>query len=340
MLNLDTPAGTPSPSPFDNGANRQSAMFQFPGRPLPLARRLAVHNRVLGSIRQFMTERRFNEVPVPAVSAATGSWEATSRFYLDSMIARNFPAVWCESDAVPQPGEPLDKRLAGFKRIEAEQVGLNLEQLCDLMEDLFRQVAAGLGADLLGGRQTTRLDRTATLEHGRLTYREALRILNNRGWSLEFGEALPAEAQASLCRFCNNMPVMVTNLPAALRFFTTRIDENDPLTSLSVDYILPYAGTCFDGAVRETDPSRMKARIDEHPRPNSSFDSYLNLFAARPLDRAGFGLGAAQLLQHLMGVQNIQDAVIHPLVTSGLMATKSAEESSSPAQSQARTGEV
>jgi aspartyl/asparaginyl-tRNA synthetase len=317
--------GEPETSALQTGATDaprfQSAMFQFPGRPLPLARRLAVHNRVAGRIRAFMSERRFNEVPVPAVSAATGSWEATSRFYLDSMIARGFPAVWCESDTLPQAGESLDQRLAGFKRVEAEMADLNLDRLCQLMEDLLRSVAADLSADLLGGRQVTRLDRMITLEHSRMTYRRALEVLNQRGWSLEFGQILPAEAQASLVRYCGNLPVMMTNLPAATRFFTTRIDEKDTETTLSVDYILPYGGRAFDGAVRETDPERMQARIDAHPRPNSHFDSYLGLFKARSLPRAGFGLGLAQLLQHLMGLEHIEDAVIHPLVTSGLMAT-------------------
>lgn len=294
----------------------KSALFQFPGRPLPLARRLAVHNRVAGRIRSFMTERRFNEIPVPAISAATGSWEATARFYLDSMIARGFPAVWCETDTLPQPGEPLDLRLAGFKRVEAEMRDLDLDQLCRLQEDLLRSVAADLSADLLGGRQVTRLDRMITLEHPRLRYREALEILNTRGWSLSFGEELPREAEASLCRYCGNLPVMVTNLPASCRFFTTRLDDRDTETTLSVDYVLPYGGQTFDGAVRETDPERMRSRIDQDPRPNALFRSYLELFAGKPLPRAGFGIGLAPLLQHLMGLEHIEDAVIHPLVTS------------------------
>jgi len=314
----------------------QSAMFQFPGRPLALARRLAVHNRVTGRIRAFMTERRINEVPVPAVSAATGSWEATARFYLDSMIARGFPAVWCESDTLPQPGEPLDVRLTGFKRVEVEVGEMDLDRLCSLQEDLLRSVAADLSADLLGGRQVTRLDRMITLEHPRLTYREALGILNRRGWSLAFGDELENAAEASLCRFCGNLPVLVTNLPATRRFFTTRVDGNDPETTLSVDYILPYGGKTFDGAVRETDPDRMRRRIAEGPRPKASCDSYLELFAARPLPRAGFGLGLAQLLQHLMGLQHITDAVIHPLVTSGLLPAGAGDA----AAARTRTGEA
>ncbi len=315
-------ASTAGHTPDGHPAPVQSAMFQFPGRPLPLARRLAVHNRVTNRIRAFMTERRFNEIPVPAISAATGTWEATARYYLDSMVSRGFPAVWCESDTVPQPGESLDRRLTGFKRVEAEMRDLNLDQLCELQEELLRTVAADLSADLLGGRQVTRLDRMITLEHGRLTYRAALEILNQRGFSLEFGQLLDSEAEASLSRYCGGLPVMVTHLPASQRFFTTRIDSHDPETTLSVNYILPYGGCCFDGAVRESDPEAMRQRIKETPQPSTTVETYLTLFQAKPLNRAGFGLGLAQLLQYLMGLEKIGDAVIHPLVTSGLLAAE------------------
>jgi len=103
----ETPADQPIPT-------LHSARFQFPGRPLPLARRLAVHNRVVKHIRDFMEKRLFNEIPVPALDAATRTWEATGRHYLDSMIAKGFPAVWCESECLPQEFESMNMRLAGF----------------------------------------------------------------------------------------------------------------------------------------------------------------------------------------------------------------------------------
>ena len=123
------------------------------------------------------------------------------------------------------------------------------------------------------------------------------------------------------CRFENPHDGAIGIVQVPLIAGWDMLDEfHPPETTLSVDYILPYGGQAFDGAVRETDPERMQQRIDHDPRPNSSFDSYLKLFAAKPLHRAGFGVGLAQLLQHLMGLEHIEDAVIHPLVVSGLMA--------------------
>lgn len=287
----------------------QSARFQFPGRPLPLARRLAVHNRVVRHIRKFMDEHLFNEIPTPAINAPTRTWEATGRYYLDSMIAKGFPAVWCESECLPQEFESMNLRLSGFKRMEMEMVNTDLDGLCDLMEKLLKSVAADLSADLLGGHQVTRLNHMITTPHPRITYHQALEILNGRGWDLKFGQDLNGKAESSLCRYFGNMPVLITHFPAELRFFTTSINTDDPTITDSVDYILPYCGEAMDGAVRETNTEIMREALGNQ----DGFEAYLTLFAKRQFQRAGFGLGLTPLLQFLMGVENISDAVIHPL---------------------------
>lgn len=291
----------------------QSARYQFPGRPLSLARRLAVHNQVVRSIRRFMTDNLYNEIPVPALNAASRTWQATGRSYLDSMITKGFPAVWCESECLPQEYESMNMRLASFKRVEAEKVELELDELCDSMENLLKHIASNLSVDLLGGRQVTRLHQMLRTKHPRITYRGALDILNNRGWDLQFGQDLTWKAESSLCRYYGNMPVLVTHFPAELRFFTSRVNADDPTVTDTVDYILPYCGEAMDGAVRQTDPAAMREALGDVGVGTETFESYLQLFEGREIRRAGFGLGLTPVLQYLMGVEKITDAVIHPL---------------------------
>ncbi|PID79212.1 hypothetical protein CSB20_11205 [bacterium DOLZORAL124_64_63] len=291
----------------------QSARFQFPGRPLPLARRLAVHNRVVHTIRHFMEENLFNEVPVPALNAASRTWQATGRSYLDRMIVKGFPAVWCESECLPPEYESMNLRLASFKRVEAEKQDLELAELCDFMENLLKTIARNLSADMLGGRQVTRLHQMINAKHPRITYRQALEILNQRGWDLQFGQDLSWKACSSLCRYYGNTPVLITHFPAELRFFTSRLNAQDPSVTDTVDYILPYCGEAMDGAVRETDPALMRQSLGDLGISTSPFEAYLGLFYGRTVRRAGFGLGVTPVLQYLMGLERINDAVIHPL---------------------------
>ena len=114
--------------------------------------------------------------------------------------------------------------------------------------------------------------------------RQALEIVGSRGWSIPFGQELHPEAEATLTRFCGNLPFMVTHLPVDQ---TLTVDQADPASdeaSMNVAYILPYSGITMEGSVRPGDPNR-----------------------------AGFSLGLGHLLQYLMGLGSVMDTLIDPM---------------------------
>ncbi|MBE0566365.1 MAG: hypothetical protein IH621_10430 [Krumholzibacteria bacterium] len=345
----------------------RSALFTAPGRPRPVARRLAIHNRVVRRIRRFLEDEGFNEVPVGALAPVGDACEAMDASFavdhhgnlafarqsgqqvLDRMLARGFPAVWCEGESLRREWKVDERHLSGFKLIEAERRDLDLDGLCALQERLLKAVALDLGADLLGGRHVTRLDRMLRPEHPRVTYREALAILNRRGFAMPFGEDLHRDAEAALCRWFGDVPFFITHLPAALKPFNARRDPADPAQSLSVEYVTPFAGETMDGAVREPDAAVMRAQLEEsdhlrrlleraaafaaaqaavargkdRPDPDAlarrnraavrrAYADYLQECGRAPFDRGGFGLGVARLLQYLQGLDSIKDAVVNP----------------------------
>jgi aspartyl/asparaginyl-tRNA synthetase len=255
-----------------------AAMFQAPGRPLPLARRLAVHNQVVRGLRDYFFSEQFHEVPVTALA------DHLARVQLEGMIARGFNAVWCESEIMPQAGKLEPKHLRGFKLIEVSQQDLNLDGLCDLAESMLKAVASELNANLLGGMTVTRLDRMANSRHQRLTYRQALEILAAKGWEIEFGDVVPEPAKATLTRHCGNQPFFLTHLPVGLKMPGAAATTGQPDVCESCHYILPYAGLTFDGSVRAGERAP-----------------------------AGFSLDLGRLLQYLMGLANIVDTLIDPM---------------------------
>lgn len=265
-------AAAATAGPSGQSPVRQSAMFDAPGRPRPLARRLAIHNFVVRSIRGFFQDRSFHEIPVTAMA------DHPARIQLDGMLLSGFPNVWCESEILPTGGRREPRHLRGFKLMEAVGRDLSLDDLTDLQEDLLKAVAFNLGADLLGGRDVTRLDRMLHVSHPRITYRQALEIVGSRGWSIPFGQELHPEAEATLTRFCGNLPFMVTHLPA------DQADPGDEEVAMNVAYILPYSGITMEGSVRPGDPPR-----------------------------AGFSLGLGHLLQYLMGLGSVMDTLIDPM---------------------------
>jgi hypothetical protein len=118
---------------------------------------------------------------------------------------------------------------------------LSLPWLCDFVEAGLKRAARRFPADLIGGANVTRLDRTITHGHPRLPYRRALRIVASRGWRLPLGEELPAAAQGSLVRFCGLLPVQVMYLPGQPG------PASLPPNRQGLSYILPWAGEALRG---------------------------------------------------------------------------------------------
>ncbi len=255
-----------------------SAMFHAPGRPLPLARRLAVHNRVVRGIRDFFLTAEYHEVPVTALA------DHLARVQLEGMVARGFTAVWCESEIMPKGGKLEPKHLRGFKLVEASAQDLDLNGLCDLAEKVLKTVAADMSANLLGGVHISRLDRMINARHQRLTYREAVEVLAAKGWDVAFGDELPEQSKATLTRHCGNLPYILTHLPVGLKMPGAALTIGEPEVCESFHYVLPYAGLTFDGSVR-----------DAKNAP------------------AGFSLDLGRLLQYLMGLEDITDTLIDPM---------------------------
>jgi len=105
-------------SPVPGPAFPTAAMFEAPGRPRPLARRLAIHNRVVRRLREFFETDGFHEVPVTALA------DHPARVQLDGMLSLGFGAVWCESEIMPPGGRLEPRHLRGFRAAADREVGL------------------------------------------------------------------------------------------------------------------------------------------------------------------------------------------------------------------------
>ena len=132
-----------------------------------------------------------------------------------------------------QPGQGPDEHLL-------QGCDASLNRLCDLAESVLKRLALCLSADLIGGANVTRLDRSIALPHPRLPYRRTVRIVSGRGWRLSLGDRLPAAAQASLVRFCGLLPVQMLYLPGQPRPACVPPDRQ------GMHYLLPWGGLAIE----------------------------------------------------------------------------------------------
>lgn len=275
----------------------------------------------------------------------------TGQLYLEEVVARGLDAVYCEGESLRKEWKVDDRHLTEFKLIEIEKRGMTLDELCDFEEKLLKDVASSLTPEDIGERNVERIGRMLGSDHPRISYREAIAVLRGLGFDRRFGDDLGRAEEAALIDHLGGLPVHVTHFPESLKFFNMKVYRSDPEVVECVDYILPFSGETFGGSLREpdveilrrrlytgtmyghlmnraaefarfrslTDPESVEAACGEELASRyqatieGAFESYLTLFAKRPTERAGFGLGVARLLQYFTGLPSIKDVVVFPM---------------------------
>jgi asparaginyl-tRNA synthetase len=273
----------------------------------------------------------------------------TGQLYLEEIVARGFDAVYCEGESLRKEWKLDERHLTEFKLIEIERRGMTLEGLCDFQERLLKDAASVVTLRDAGDANAEHVERMLRVPHPRITYREAIDVLVRRGFALAFGHDLGRAEEAALIEYAGGLPIHVTHFPEGLKFFNMKLDRSDPAVVECVDYILPLSGETFGGSLREPDVDILRQRLhvgtmyahlmnraEEFARARAltetenwsagrdwadvyrtgieeAFESYLSLFADEWTERAGFGLGVARLLQYVMGLPSIKDAVVFPM---------------------------
>ena len=113
----------------------------------------------------------------------------------------------------------------------------------------------------------------------KITYDQALELLNNNGGNYKFGNDLGIREERQILQHFNNLPVFVTRFPAKLKFFNLKRTP-DGLRTYSADLLLPKLGETVGGGLREEDRDVLKQQYLE-----SRVAAFLREKGLDPLDR-------------------------------------------------------
>ena len=204
--------------------------------------------------------------------------------------------------------------------VEPEVAFCDLHGLADLAEDflktIFRRVLDDCPDDMDFFNQ--RIDKTVleTLDHiiqapfERITYTEAIKILEDSGRSFEFpvswGTDLQSEHERYIAEEHIGRPVVVTDYPKGIKAFYMYLNEDDE-TVAAMDVLVPKVGEIIGGSQREHRHDVLVQRLEEHGLPVEPYWWYLDLRRHGTVPHAGFGLGFERVVQFMTGMENIRD---------------------------------
>lgn len=160
-----------------------------------------------------------------------------------------------------------------------------------------------------------RLNFVLNNEFQRLTYTEAIEILEKSGQKFEFpvfwGADLQSEHERYLVEKHFKKPVILTNYPKDIKAFYMKLNE-DGKTVRAMDVLFPKIGEIIGGSQREENYDKLSARIEEMKLPMKDLWWYLDTRKFGSAPHAGFGLGFERLMLFITGMTNIRDVIPFP----------------------------
>lgn len=152
-------------------------------------------------------------------------------------------------------------------------------------------------------------------DFARLTYTEAIEILQNCGKTFEFpvrwGIDLQSEHERYLAEEHCKKPVFLTNYPEAIKAFYMRANE-DGKTVAAMDLLVPKIGELIGGAQREERHELLEKKIIAFGLNPDDYWWYIQLRKYGTVPHAGFGVGFERLILFTTGMENIRDVIPFP----------------------------
>lgn len=219
------------------------------------------------------------------------------------------------------------RHAAEFWMLEPEIAFADLEQNMALAEDMMkyfiRTALERLPEEMAFFNQYVdnglleRLQHIAAADFGRVTYTEAIEILQGADvefvYPVEWGIDLQTEHERYLTEQHFKKPVFVTDYPQDIKAFYMRLND-DGKTVAAMDLLVPGIGEIIGGSQREERLEILERRMEELQLNPADYWWYLDLRKYGGTRHAGFGLGFERLVMYLSGMSNIRDVIAFPRV--------------------------
>jgi asparaginyl-tRNA synthetase len=217
------------------------------------------------------------------------------------------------------------RHAAEFWMIEPEAAFFELRDNIELAENLTRAVAwhllehcqedLSLFNTFVDTELMERVKLLAMGEYHRVSYREAVGILNKSGkifdYPVSFGTDLQTEHERFLAEEHFKGPVTVYDYPKDIKAFYMRAND-DGETVAAMDLLVPRIGELVGGSQREERLDKLEKRINELGQKPENYWWYLDLRRYGSVPHSGFGMGFERLVMLLTGINNIRDVIAFP----------------------------
>jgi asparaginyl-tRNA synthetase len=292
---------------------------------------LRVRSEVEQGIRDFFYEREFTLIDSPILTPAACEGTSTlfetdyfgdkaylsqsGQLYLEPAAAA-LGKVYCFGPTFRAEKSKTRRHLMEFWMVEPEVAFLEFEGLCSLAEEFVGYLVARIldrSREQLKilERDTSKLEKVVP-PFPRITYTEAVKILNEQGNEIKWGDDFGADEETILASQFDR-PVLVTKFPASFKAFYMQPDPENPEVVLGLDLLAPEGyGEIIGGSQRIHDHDLLLSRIQQHNLPVEAFQWYLDVRKYGAFPHSGFGMGLERFVAWMTGLTHLRETIPYP----------------------------
>jgi len=289
---------------------------------------LKIRGKVIEAARDWFKENGFFEIHCPNFITAAVEGGATlfeveyfgkkayltqsSQLYLEAAIF-GFEKVYTIQPSFRAEKSRTRKHLTEFWHIEAEVAFATHDDIMNIEEELLSYITERVIDECK--KELEILKRTdfekPKRPFGKITYSDAIKILQDKGINIKFGDDLGAESEKIIADIIDR-PTFIMYFPKSTRAFYHMPHPQDENLTLSSDLYVPGQGEITTGGQRIHDLNLLLKRIKEYNLNPEDYKWYIDLRKYGSVPHAGFGLGVERTVKWITGISHIRDAIPFP----------------------------
>ena len=292
---------------------------------------LKIRAEVEKACRDFLDENGFTLTDSPILTPSSVEGVATlfevpyfgdkafltqsGQLYVEATIAA-FGKVYCFGPTFRAEKSKTPRHLTEFWMVEPEMAFYNFEDNLNLQEEMVTYIVRRVLKKRRRELETLKRDlkplKKVEPPFDRISYSEAIEMLQKAGYKIEWGEDLgaPHERFISL-KF--EKPVFVHRYPAKAKAFYMQPDPENPEVVLCADLLAPEGyGEIIGGSERIHDLKILEQKIEEFGLPREAYEWYLDLRRYGSVPHSGFGLGIERTVMWICKLKHVRETIPFP----------------------------
>ncbi len=292
---------------------------------------LTIRSEIIRAVYEFFHENGFVKMDAPILTPTSAEGSTTlfhTKYFDEDAFLSQSGQLYGEAGAMAlgriftfgptfrAEKSKTRRHLIEFWMIEPEMAFCDHDENLRIQENFVSHLAQSILKNCQKELKTLERD-TSKLEtivapFPRITYDEAIKLLQEKGHEIKWGDDFGAPDETAIADHFEK-PVFITHYPAEIKAFYMKPDPNRPDVVLCADLIAPEGyGEIIGGSQRIDDLELMKSRYDEHKLDENAYKWYLDLRRYGSVPHSGFGLGLERTVAWLSGTEHVRETIPFP----------------------------